>query len=329
MRTISLGAAVAASVLFVAPASAAEGPPAGAFSILFENDIFFNTDRYYTNGTALAYTTAPQDTPDWTVDLAHDLPFFEQGSDVRTSFMLAQEIFTPQNTALVDPDPNDRPYAGYLYLGLGLLGVSETHLDQIQLQLGVIGPASLAQDAQNWVHSIIGNRLAAGWKFQLRDEPGVELIYERSFKIIPPRSWLGLFFDLEPHAGIAIGNVYDYVNAGAMARVGINLPDDFGPLRLEPSLPGTGFFEPNGAVSAYVFAGVDGRAIGRNIFLDGNSFELSRSVVKENLVGDLQMGAVVAIDNVRLSFTHVFRTKEFKNQPNADQFGAVNLTFRL
>jgi hypothetical protein len=329
MRTVLLGAAVAASVLFVAPASAAEGPPAGAFSILFENDIFFNTDRHYTNGTALAYTTAPQDTPDWAVDLAHDMPFFEHNSDVRMSYMLAQDIFTPQNTALTNPDPLDRPYAGYLYLGFGLLGVSDTHLDQIQLQLGMIGPASLAQDAQNWVHSIISNRLAQGWHFQLRDEPGVEVIYERSFKIIPPQSWLGLFFDLEPHAGIAVGNVYDYVNAGAMARAGINLPDDFGPMRLEPSLPGSGFFEPNGEVSAYVFAGVDGRAVGRNIFLDGNSFETSRSVDKDTFVGDLQIGAVVAIDDVRLSFTHVFRTKEFRTQTSADQFGAVNLTFRL
>ena len=55
---------------------------------------------------------------------AHDLPFFEQESQIRTSYMLAQEIFTPQNTALVNPDPKDRPYAGYLYLGLGLLGAS-------------------------------------------------------------------------------------------------------------------------------------------------------------------------------------------------------------
>ena len=329
MRKIWVGAAAVAAWVAATSAGAADAPKSGAFSVLFENDILFNTDRHYTNGAALAYTTAPQDTPDWAADLARDLPVFEQGSDIRMSYMLAQDIFTPQDTTLADPDPNDRPYAGYLYLGLGLLGVSETHLDQIQLQLGVIGPASLAQDAQNWIHSIIGNRLAAGWHFQLRDEPALEAIYERSFKIIPPRSWLGLHFDVEPHAGIALGNVYDYVNAGAMARAGVNLPDDFGPMRLEPSLPGSGFFEPNGEVSAYVFAGADGRAVGRNIFLDGNSFETSRSVDKNVFVGDLQVGAVVAVDNMRLSFTHVFRTKEFTTQTSADQFGAVNLTFRL
>ena len=58
-------------------------------------------------------------------------------------------------------------------------------------------------------------------------------------------------------------------------------------MRIEPSLPGSDFFEPTGGFSAYVFAGVDGRAIARNLFLDGNTFEGSRSVNKMNLVGDL------------------------------------------
>jgi hypothetical protein len=98
---------------------------------------------------------------------------------------------------------------------------------------------------------------------------------------------------------------------------------------MEPSLPGSSFFEPTGAFSAYIFAGADGRAIARNIFLDGNSFETSRSVSKKNLVGDLELGAAVAGERWRLSFTHVFRSKEYRGQPSSDQFGSVNLTFLL
>jgi hypothetical protein len=329
MRGIWMGAAAAAALAAATPVTAADEPKSGAFSIQFENDIFFDTDRHYTNGVALDYTTAPQDTPPWLADFAHHLPFFASTGDVRTDYQIAQDIFTPANTHIPVPDPTDRPYAGYLYVGLGILSNSDTHLDQAQLQLGVVGPASLAQDAQNWVHSILGNQLAQGWHFQLRDEPVANVFYERSWKLIPPRSIFGVFFDLEPHAGIAVGNAYDYVNAGAMARVGINLPDDFGPPRLQPSLPGSNFFEPNGEVSAYIFAGVDGRVVGRNIFLDGNSFQSSPSVDKRVLVGDLQVGAAVQIDRARLSFTHVFRSKEFDTQPSADQFGSVNLTFRL
>lgn len=335
MRKHLLGAAAAAAVVTVSPAWADdEAKPteqkSGAFSIQFENDLFFNIDRHYTSGEALDYTTAPDDTPVWLQDFAHhDLPFFASTGDVRTDYQIAQDIFTPANLQLVPPDPTDRPYAGYLYVGLGLLSNSDTHLDQAQLQLGVVGPMALGGDAQNWVHTVIGDRKALGWHYQLHNEPIANIFYERAWKLIPPRSVFGLFFDLEPHAGIAVGNAYDYVNAGAMARAGINLPDDFGPPRLQPSLPGSNFFEPNGEVSAYVFAGVDGRVVGRNIFLDGNSFELSPSVAKRVLVGDLQIGLAVQIDRARLSFTHVFRSKEFDTQPSADQFGSVNLTFRL
>jgi hypothetical protein len=113
-----------------------------------------------------------------------------------------------------------------------------------------------------------------------------------------------------------------------MARFGFNLPDDYGPVRIDPSLPGSSFFEPTGAVGGYIFAGVDGRAIARNIFLDGNTWQSSRSVDKVPLVGDLQLGAALTFRSFRLSFTHVFRTKEFTAQHHADQFGAINLSVR-
>lgn len=332
MRRLVTGASLAALLAGFCSASAAlpaEDTRSGALSLQFENDIFFNTDQHYSNGIALSYTTAPQDTPRWLENFAHHLPFFGSKGEVRTNYQIGQDIFTPRNTALVVPDPTDRPYAGYLYLGLGILSKSDTHLDQAQLELGIVGPSSLAEDAQNWTHTVIGDSKALGWHYQLRGEPIANIFYERSWKLIPPKSVFGLFFDLEPHIGFAAGNAYDYLNAGAMARVGINLPDDFGPPRLEPSLPGSSFFEPNGAISAYIFGGVDGRAVGRNIFLDGNTFETSRSVDKRILVGDLQIGAVVQLGGARLSFTHVFRSKEFDTQPSTDQFGSVDLTFRI
>ena len=100
-------------------------------------------------------------------------------------------------------------------------------------------------------------------------------------------------------------------------------------MRIAPSLPGSDYFEPISGLGAYVFAGVEGRAVARNLFLDGNSFERSRSVDKLNLVGDLVLGAAITFDSFRLAFTHDIRTKEYKTQPAQDQFGAVDLTFRF
>ena len=302
----------------------------GAFSLLFENDIFDNTDHDYTNGVELGYTTAPDDTPRWAVDWARALPFFgESGGDVRTRYAIGQAIFTPTDISLADPPLTDRPYAGFLYGAMGLVADDGSHLDQLQLTLGMVGPASLAGNSQNFVHDLIRDKEAMGWHFQLRDEPGLVLSYERMMKIVPPQSLLGGVLDIEPHFGGAIGNVYDYANLGVMARFGFNLPKDYGPLRIQPSLPGSDYFEPTAGFGAYVFAGVDGRAIARNLFLDGNSFEDSRSVSKKWLVGDLALGAALTFDAFRLAFTHVVRSREYATQSRPDRFGAVDLTLRF
>jgi hypothetical protein len=303
----------------------------GTFGILFENDWFGNADHNYTNGVELTYTTAPQDTPDWLIDAAHWLPFFTATGkgDVRTRYALGQTIFTPLDKTTTNPSPTDRPYAGFLFGTFGLVGDSGTHLDQLQFTLGIVGPDSLAGETQNWVHGIIGDAKAKGWHYQLHNEPGLVIQYERSHKLIPPKSILGLVFDLEPHFGAAIGNVYDFANAGAMARLGFNLPGDYGPMRIDPSLPGSNFFEPTGGVSAYVFAGIDGRAIARNLFLDGNTFEDSRSVKKLNLVYDYDLGAAITFNAMRLSYTYVIRSREYSTQPKESKFGAVALSFRF
>ncbi|MBU6297430.1 MAG: lipid A deacylase LpxR family protein [Alphaproteobacteria bacterium] len=163
---------------------AAQAPHAASepatFTVLFENDIFFNTDRDYTNGVQFTYTTGPNQTLDWAVDTARRLPFFAPAGKVRTGYALGQNIYTPKDTDLADPPLTERPYAGFLYGAIGLMeqNPDKTRLDQLQLQFGVIGPASLAEDAQKWVHSIIHNAKPRGWPTQLRDEPGLALIYE-------------------------------------------------------------------------------------------------------------------------------------------------------
>lgn len=318
-----------AMALALVAAIPAEAKPAGAFSLIWENDIFFNSDRDYTNGVQLSYTTEPNENVDSIVSFARALPLFASRGEVRTSYALGQDIFTPQHTELAVPLASERPYAGYLYAGLGLLEANPERLDQLQIQIGVVGPMAVAKEAQTWVHSIIDDVKPKGWHYQLHNEPTFNIFYDRSMKIIPPQSLLGVVLDIEPHIGGAAGTVYDYANAGAMVRLGFNLPDDFGPVRIQPTLPGSAYFEPTAGISAYVFAGVDGRAVARNIFLDGNTWRDSPSVDKYWFVGDLTLGAALTFSHMRLAFTHVFRTKEYKTQGESSQFGAVSLSFRF
>jgi lipid A 3-O-deacylase len=257
------------------------------------------------------------------------VPFFGQSGEVRATYALGQDIFDPTNFRLFNPPSTDHPYAGYLYGSMGVAQMTDTDLDQVSVELGMVGPDSFASNVQIFVHAILGDQHPNGWAYQIHNEPGLVMNDEHSRRAVESGSFWGLAFDVDPHIGGAIGNVYDYVNAGAMGRIGINLPDDYGPVRVEPSLPGTSFFEPTGALSIYAFAGVDGRAVARDIFLDGNTWEESRHVDKEAFVGDGQLGLAIAMDRWRLAFTHVFRTREFETQCHPQQFGAANLSVRF
>ena len=91
---------------------------------------------------------------------------------------------------------------------------------------------------------------------------------------------------------------------------------------------GAGLFGGTG-FAWYVFASAEGRAIARNIFLDGNTFRDSLSVDKRPFVADFQLGAVLHFDNLELTYTYVARTEEFETQGSAQQFGSVGITYRF
>ena len=116
---------------------------------------------------------------------------------------------------------------------------------------------------------------------------------------------------------------------GATVRFGMDLPSDFGPPRIRPSLPGSALFDPGKDWAWYFFAGVEGRYVLHNIFLDGNTFSDSHSVDKEPLVGDFQVGAAITVGRMRLAYIHLLRTREFKQQDVHDRFGVISVAFKF
>ena len=301
----------------------------GVFSVQLENDMFQHTDRHYTHGTRFSYLTPEGDIPDEVNAAADAVPLFPTDGRKRASFILGQSIFTPSNITLRDPPANDRPYAGWLYGGVGLVSDTGKRLDNLELDFGIVGPQSYADDTQKFVHGVIGAKQPQGWSHQLKNEPGLVLTYERTWRSIAQVYPLGFAADLSPHVGGSLGNVFTQGAGGFMLRIGRDLPDDYGPPRIRPSLPGSDFFVPTGRFGWYLFAGVEERAVARNIFLDGNTFAHSTSVDKNTWVGDFQYGIAVTFDAVRIALTEVDRTREFEGQQHPDSFGALTVGLRF
>lgn len=305
------------------------GADAGTYNLLIENDVFTGTDQHYTNGLRLSYLSGGDDVPDYIRQFARAMPFVRPGATLRAGYAMGHNIYTPNDITSTAPVPNERPYAGYLYGGFAVVAEADNILDTWEFGLGIVGPSALGEDVQNNFHKLIGVAGAQGWANQLGDEPTLSLTHERKWRHLWPHPRSGLMMDVTPHLGVGLGNVSSYLNGGVTLRFGEGLARDYGPPRIRPSLPGSGFFQESDGWGWYLYAGVDGRAVFNNIFLDGNTFRDSLSVDKQTWVGDLQAGLVLTFPKARVAYTHVFRSKEFEGQAKGDHYGAISLSMRF
>lgn len=311
-------------------------------SILFyyENDIFAGTDQNYSNAVKFSWVSADLDQYDELGNLIpDDPPLFEaflsrKGMQRNLAISLGQNIYTPEDTDTRELIEDDRPYAGVTYVAVALHRKNEIVLDTLELNLGIVGPASLAEDSQRYVHEITGSSIPRGWDNQLQNEFGFALTSQRSYRIASDGVETSWGWDLIPHAGLTAGTFAVYANAGAEFRFGYHVPSDFGTALVRPggniSVPAAPTGTPVNRwhpFSIAVFLTTEGRAVAHNIFLDGNTWKDSHSVDKEPFVADFTAGVSVIYNNFKLTYAHVYRTREFEIQEKGHSFGSVSMSF--
>lgn len=296
-----------------------------------ENDsIGSGNDSDYTNGTRITYFDAQASVPELVHGIAGKIPTFEINQTTSVFYTLGQNLYTPSDITIRDAVPDERPWAAWLYLSAGLITVTDNHVDEVELTAGVIGPAAGGEPVQRVVHEILGVSTPKGWGNQLYNEPGLMVSWNRRWPGALETHAGPFYAAVEPNAGVTLGNVYTYGSIGTTFILG---PYDQGmqdsPPRVRPAMPGTGFFAtPEDEFSWYLFAGMEARAVARNIFLDGNTFRDSASVDKKPFVGDLNAGVALTWDDIRLSYSMTYRTSEFDGQDEETLFGGVSIGYR-
>ncbi len=327
------------------PGPAQPAKPRSTLLVYFENDLFYDEDRYYTNAVQARLispdlrTLAENDLlPEGLSRLLGDVPFpgSESAVQYNISLGMGQQIYTPEKTSASNPPSDDRPYAGYLYGFLALHAKKENRLDTLELAGGIIGPSALGEQAQNEVHRFWGMETAKGWDHQLHDEPALMLSWTRTWRA-NDAAGKGWGWDMLPHIGLNAGTPFTQAVAGGEVRLGWNLPPDFGSSTIRP---GSGIYAPGSEnplsrgsgsfldnCSVYLFAGIEGRGVAHNTFLDGNTWKDSRSVDKFPFVGEFDWGFALSVHDFRLSYTHAIRSKELHGQNKGQNFGAITLGY--
>lgn len=296
-----------------------------------ENDsIGSGRDSDYTNGTRLTYFDAQAPVPDIIHSIAGRIPTFEINQTTSIFYTLGQNLYTPSDITIREAVPDERPWAAWLYMSAGLTTVTGNHVDEVELTAGVVGPAAAGEPVQRVVHEIMGVSTPRGWGNQLYNEPGLMVSWNRRWPDALETRLGPLQFAVEPNTGVTLGNIYTYGSIGTIFTIG---PYDQGiqdsPPRVRPAMPGTGFFTtPDDEFSWYLFAGLEGRAVARNIFLDGNSFRDSPRIDKEYFVGDTTLGAAITWDDYRLSYNMTYRSPEYDGQDENTLFGGISIGYR-
>jgi hypothetical protein len=308
-------------------------PKRNIITVVMENDsIGAGTDRNYTSGASINYTDVNAEFPKIAHRIDKIIPTFRINETSSIHYSLGQTIFTPKDTSLTTVNLNDRPWAAFLYGTMGMITLTDNHTDEVEATIGIVGPAALGEQSQKFIHRhITSSPIPKGWSHQLKNEPGVMLAWQRAWPMFLQKQTGDYFWSLKPYVGATLGNIRTYANTGFTVRLS---PSDSiwqdTPIRIRPAMPGSGIYEiPKSKWSWSLFTGLETRAIARDIFLDGNTFAKSHSIDKKSFVADATAGASLTYNNTRISYTVVYRTKEFKTQENPDVFGALSVGVRF
>lgn len=335
---LSLAPQVAPPAPTPSPAPAPSRPPTwGNVQITEENDTLvperYGSDEYYSQGLRAVFMRTEGKTWEFARKFRGwwaRTGLLPKGQfEVRSGLVVGQNIMTPTFITTFDVDPNDRPYAGYLYTGLRVDLFRTKRNGQIDVQqsfeadFGFLGAPGLAKPAQKGFHVLRGHRIPKGWDQELGTEPVINVLH------LTHRRFGNRFVDVTPTYGLALGTLQTYPTIGATLRLGWNMTG------MPVSVSGftAGETEKRSKAEFALFGGTDARYFLRNAYYDGNLLGGKPSVDKTRFVYDLRVGASGRIGNWRATYTLARRSREFEPTPafakSQHYFGSFTISREL
>lgn len=324
--------------------AAAQPIKPGELAIYEENDFFYHgapkeqrTDRWYTQGLRIEWTHASNEDQEFIFDVPANFwcrllcgANYDQGF-TNAGWAIGQSIYTPQDISIAEPQPDDRPWAGYLYVSrlvkqsYRLPTWDAERQDRFEVSLGVVGPLALGREAQNFIHRIKGVGAGMGWDNQLDNEPTILLGYESVLRFPA----CARFVDFQPYGRAFVGTVLTAADVGATVRVGYNL-SGFARGGIVPTARTDCPPTPEGFLSSLsLFTRAQARVVAHTIFIDGSLFGDDLGLRKKTVVYEGAIGVDVALfGRWGLAFQLVNRSEEYEGPVGIDgihRFGSIQI----
>jgi hypothetical protein len=310
-----------------------DAPTSPPLQLRLENDIG-TLEEDYTHATELRWAQPLAEAPELLQDLATSAPVralawpFEagDGTTTRLRYRVGHRFYTPVDVETTLPQPDDRPFASLLDAGLA---VEHTRLDpdperrrdrraSVELALGLVGPSTLGEEVQTEWHRFWELQPVGGWSDQLKDEPVLLLAGRHDWRVAHGAVSTAQEADALAHADWSLGNLRTGLDLGGTLRLGKDLPRDFG-LRSLATTEGGG----------HLFLTGNLRVVGRDLFLDGNTWKDGPSVEAEALVAEAGLGFSVQLGPVRVRLARTLRDEEFEGQRGSRGVWTLDLAARF
>lgn len=311
-------------------------PEVAFTSFTFENDLFtgVGNDRHYTGGLRLSYASKPfaefndDNTYPWMRKLFGSMNLFRREDYQRSiAYGVGQMITTPEDLSIAEPQPDDLPYAGLLYGYFALNGQRSKHAETLSMMVGVVGPLSLGEQTQKGLHYITNSDQPKGWDNQLKNEPVVNLSYDRRY-LLHSRSLSNQWsMDVVGSAAVHLGNAI--TGACLSFALVIGHEGSYNPLSIRPDISGRGSIGSNSSSRSGPFILIGGGTDHylHSVFLDGNTFRDSPSVEKESMVYNRFLGFGYNWTDMSVHIGWFDQSELFKGQREGLEYGTLNITW--
>jgi hypothetical protein len=243
-------------ILFIYPVLSGEHEEPGQWlKLRWANDVFFQTDRYFSNGFYLEYYS--EDTPLSLIDFLH-LPD-QILSRTFYGWAIEQNIYTPNDFNFNINQITDRPFASYLVLASRKVQTDDFNqlITTSEIELGILGKYSGGEFIQNGIHSILpASSFVPGWDNQLQSEPVINYGVEFEKGLLDFQHIL-----VSGYAGGKLGTPHTYATSGLRLRAGM-IEDYLRHLDFAPTTDWQGYF----------FAGAGAKLVLYNATIQGGIF---------------------------------------------------------
>lgn len=280
----------------------------------FEDDLFYQTDCFYTYGSKLLFL------------------FQREKRGEYISFAFTNKMYTPEDLEAKEPIYNDVAYAGYINVETALYERENNQLSTYVFQLGLIGPETRMDRLQIFMHQLTSSDIPKGWDNQLNNEVTFQVNYNKKYRYSYEKNIFGSDSVLIPEYGFDLGNVSTRIYAGMMFRVGnAKAMQNFGAYAIDNSPYGKiPFSEGQNYEKQFHFClnlGMKFNGIAQDIFLDGNTNTGSHSVEKKHYTANILYGFSLTYNRFSIDWIHTYTTKQYIAQPSPHLYTSFQILY--